>query len=132
MQVTRENEQGARIASTPTLFYLAHCEAELCCALLEANAAAGTLHNVAILGANVHVYWLHPRWRSACAANTKSDALFLVRKLPHARSSCMHEVMAKALCAGAFGQHLNLAICCNLEITSITVQKQNQQMKAIK
>ena len=38
------------MATCRTLFYLPHCEAVLASALLEANVAAGTLHNVLLLG----------------------------------------------------------------------------------
>ena len=44
------DEQGERVAAAPTLFYLPHCEAELCDNLLAANAAARTLRRTAVLG----------------------------------------------------------------------------------
>lgn len=50
IQVTGHDEGGRRVATCRTLFYLPHCEAVLASALLEANVAAGTLHNVLLLG----------------------------------------------------------------------------------
>ena len=54
MQVLAQNEQGRRIATAPILFYLPHCEASLCCNILEANASC--LERVAILGNSFKVY----------------------------------------------------------------------------
>jgi hypothetical protein len=51
--VSVASEEAARacwVAAHPTLFFMPHCEAELTDALLAANAAAGTLCNVAVLG----------------------------------------------------------------------------------
>ncbi|KAL4425368.1 hypothetical protein ABPG75_009384 [Micractinium tetrahymenae] len=50
IQVIPRNERGRRIAAAPTLFFMPHCEAALTDALLAANLAAGTLHNVVVLG----------------------------------------------------------------------------------
>lgn len=50
MQVLDADEQGQRVAAAPTLFYLPHCEAELCDNLLAANVAARTLRRVGVLG----------------------------------------------------------------------------------
>lgn len=49
-QVLVRDEGGRRVAAQPTLFWMPHCEAALTDALLAANLAAGTLHNVVILG----------------------------------------------------------------------------------
>ena len=38
------------MACAPTLFFLPHCEAELCDNLIAANAAAHALGRVAVLG----------------------------------------------------------------------------------
>ena len=38
------------MAAQPTLFWMPHCEAVLTDALLDANLAAGTLHNLVVLG----------------------------------------------------------------------------------
>lgn len=59
-QVLDRDEGGARVAATPTLFYLPHCEDSLTDALLAANLAAGTLHNVVVLGNKLSIY--PPRW----------------------------------------------------------------------
>ena len=50
VQVLDADEQGRRVAAAPTLFYLPHCEAELCDHLLAANAAARALRRIAVLG----------------------------------------------------------------------------------
>lgn len=50
VQVMDEDEQGRRVACAPTLFYLPHCEAELCDNLIAANAAARALGHMAVLG----------------------------------------------------------------------------------
>ena len=55
MQVLTQNEHGRRVATAPTLFYLPHCEASLCCNILEANAAC--LERVAILGNSFKLYY---------------------------------------------------------------------------
>ena len=64
-QVLDEDEGGRRVAHVPTLFYLPHCEDTLTEALLAANAAAGTLGNVAVLGNSWAAYaerWAVPSW----------------------------------------------------------------------
>ena len=54
VQALAQNEHGRRIAAAPTLFYLPHCEASLCCNILEANAS--WLERVAILGNSFTLY----------------------------------------------------------------------------
>ncbi len=49
-QVLDVDERGRRVAAERTLVFLPHCEAELCDDLLAANAAAGTLRRLAVLG----------------------------------------------------------------------------------
>ncbi len=53
-----ENEEGRRRAARPTLFYLPHCEADLCSNLVEANLGCGTL--AVVLGNSFALY--HERW----------------------------------------------------------------------
>ena len=60
MQVIAQNQNGQRIATAPTLFYLPHCEASLCCNILEANASC--LERVAILGNSFRLY--HDRYNA--------------------------------------------------------------------
>lgn len=43
-------EENRLVASVPTLYFLAHCGAALTERLLAANGAAGTLHNVVLVG----------------------------------------------------------------------------------
>lgn len=50
VQVSPHNVQGRHVASSPTLFYLAHCELDLTTQLLSANVEAGMLCNVVVLG----------------------------------------------------------------------------------
>lgn len=64
MQVLAQNERGRRIATAPVLFYLPHCEASLCCNILEANAFC--LERVAILGNSFKVY--HDRYKAMDAS----------------------------------------------------------------
>lgn len=54
------SDGGRRVAAQPTLFWMPHCEAVLTDALLAANAAAGTLHNVVVLGNRFSGY--QQRW----------------------------------------------------------------------
>jgi hypothetical protein len=63
VQITPKDEGGRREAAAPTLFFMPHCEAVLTDALLEANAAAGTLHNVVVLGNRFSGY--HASWALA-------------------------------------------------------------------
>lgn len=49
------------IAHVPTFFFLAHCGISVTEALLAANAAAGTLHNVVLLGNSLERLW--DSWR---------------------------------------------------------------------
>ena len=69
LQVLTHDERGRRVAHRPTLFFMPHCEAVLTDALLQANLAASTLHNVVILGNRFSGYqqsWGMPhRWRQA-------------------------------------------------------------------
>ena len=60
MQALAQNEHGRRTATAPTLFYLPHCEAPLCCNILEANAAC--LERIAILGNSFKLY--HDRYNA--------------------------------------------------------------------
>lgn len=55
-RVMKENEQGRRVARSPTLFFMPHCDADLTCALLNENIKAGTLANVIILGNSIKKY----------------------------------------------------------------------------
>ncbi|KAK9836996.1 hypothetical protein WJX81_005405 [Elliptochloris bilobata] len=56
VQMLDADEQGRRVAAVPTLFYLPHCEVELCDGLLAANAASHTLGRVAVLGNSFRLY----------------------------------------------------------------------------
>ena len=55
-EVMKENEEGRRVAKSPTLFFMPHCDADLTCALLHENIKAGTLRNVIILGNSIKKY----------------------------------------------------------------------------
>ena len=82
MQVIGIDEGGRRVAAVPTLFYLAHCEDSLTDALLEANAAARTLGNVAILGNSLAAYaerWSVPSWAARRGTPPPETLLRLVR-----------------------------------------------------
>ncbi|KAK9850615.1 hypothetical protein WJX84_004233 [Apatococcus fuscideae] len=96
MQVTEANEGGARIAQVPTLFYLAHCEAALCCSLLQANATASTLHNVAILG------------NSLAMSSTKRHLSAAQRSLM--KQACKQEIAIPELDMHAGGAFNDLAL----------------------
>ena len=61
MQVLTEDEQGKRVATSPTLFYLPHCEGGLCSNVLRANA--GSLGSIAILGNSFHSYYDQWSWK---------------------------------------------------------------------
>jgi len=65
LTITAHNEEGKRVATLPTLFFMPHCEVELTENLLQANVAAGTLGNVVILGNSFAQY--HERWSLASA-----------------------------------------------------------------
>ena len=60
-QVLTENEQGKRVAISPTLFYLPHCEGGLCSNVLRANA--GSLGKIAILGNSFRSYYDQWSWK---------------------------------------------------------------------
>jgi hypothetical protein len=69
-QVIAHDEGGRRVAHTPTLFFMPHCEGVLTDALLAANVAAGTLHNVVVLGNRFSNY--KARWAQPCHAQPSS------------------------------------------------------------
>lgn len=71
MQVLTENEQGKRVASSPTLFYLPHCEGGLCSNVLRANA--GSLGNIAILGNSFRSYYDQWSWRDKAAKQHRCE-----------------------------------------------------------
>lgn len=75
-QVLPHDEGGRRVAEQPTLFWMPHCEAVLTDALLTANAAAGTLHNVVILGNRFSGYrdsWALRQRAQQAASGSGSD-----------------------------------------------------------
>ncbi|XWS56999.1 hypothetical protein CRYUN_Cryun09bG0133800 [Craigia yunnanensis] len=53
------NEQGRRQAMKPTLFFMPHCEAELCNNLLQANWGVESLNRVALFGNSFETYEQH-------------------------------------------------------------------------
>jgi len=65
MRVIEADEGGARrgAAAGTTLFYLAHCESDLCESLLGANWEEGALERVCVLGNSFRTY--HERWTLA-------------------------------------------------------------------
>ena len=65
MQVLTKNEQGKHVATSPTLFYLPHCDGGLCGNLLRANA--GSLGSVAILGNSFRSYYDQWSWKDETA-----------------------------------------------------------------
>ena len=76
------DEGGRRVARAPTLFYLAHCEDTLTEALLAANAEAGTLGNVAVLGNSWAAYaerWGVPSWAARRGEPPPATLLCLAR-----------------------------------------------------
>lgn len=60
IDIIKENENGKRIATQPTLFFMPHCESDLTENLLAANIASKTLENVIIIGNSFAKY--HERW----------------------------------------------------------------------
>eukprot|EP00873_Tetraselmis_striata_P025583 jgi/Tetstr1/445847/TSEL_033487.t1 len=65
--VIGEDEGGARaVGRTPTLFYLPHCEAKLCNALLGANWRPDALSRMAVLGNSFAT--IAGRWQFSSAA----------------------------------------------------------------
>lgn len=70
-QVLPHDEGGRHVAEQPTLFWMPHCEAVLTDALLAANAAAGTLHNVVVLGNRFSGY--QDRWALSQRAQQPSS-----------------------------------------------------------
>ncbi|KAL6768571.1 hypothetical protein ACKKBF_B11265 [Auxenochlorella protothecoides x Auxenochlorella symbiontica] len=76
------------VARKPTLFFLAHCSADLTDSLLSSNRAAGTLHNLVLLGNSLSAIaaaWQH---RGPAAGHAAiSTILDLVQP-----GSCMREV----------------------------------------
>ncbi|KAL4854511.1 Protein ROOT INITIATION DEFECTIVE 3 [Chlorella vulgaris] len=70
IEVIAHDEGGRRLAHTPTLFFMPHCEGVLTDALLAANVAAGTLHNVVVLGNRFSNY--KARWAQPCHAQPSS------------------------------------------------------------
>ncbi|KAL6781466.1 hypothetical protein ACKKBG_A11265 [Auxenochlorella protothecoides x Auxenochlorella symbiontica] len=76
------------VARKPTLFFLAHCGADLTDSLLSSNRAAGTLHNLVLLGNSLSAIaaaWQHRGPAAGHAA--PSTILDLVQP-----GSCMREV----------------------------------------
>ncbi|KFM23859.1 Protein SENSITIVITY TO RED LIGHT REDUCED 1 [Auxenochlorella protothecoides] len=76
------------VARKPTLFFLAHCSADLTDSLLSSNRAAGTLHNLVLLGNSLSAIaaaWQHGGPAAGHAAI--STILDLVQP-----GSCMREV----------------------------------------
>lgn len=55
-ETLEENEGGRRLAVSPMLFYMPHCEGDLTEALLQCNVSGGTLQNVYILGNAISKY----------------------------------------------------------------------------
>ena len=71
MQVLTQNEQGKRVALSPTLFYLPHCEGGLCSNILRANA--GSLGNIAILGNSFRSYYDQWSWKDEAAKERRCE-----------------------------------------------------------
>lgn len=67
LQVLAKNEEGRRCASRPTLFYLPHCESDLCSNVVEANLGGGGL--AAVLGNSFALY--HERWMQSGTAQAQ-------------------------------------------------------------
>lgn len=67
VQVHPEDEQCARVAKGPTLFYMPHCVTSGFCNLLRANADC--LDRVAILGNSFQGYQI--RWNSIQSMNIR-------------------------------------------------------------
>ena len=68
-QVLDANEEGRREATRPTLFYLPHCEADLCNNLVAANSAPAQHACTAILGNSFAQY--AERWALAGTAQAQ-------------------------------------------------------------
>ena len=74
LQVLEVNEEGRRVASHPTLFYLPHCEAGIMDNNLATNLEAGTLHNVVMLGNSFSSYQERWSWREGLCRATATAA----------------------------------------------------------
>eukprot|EP00890_Picochlorum_soloecismus_P005099 jgi/Picsp_1/5590/NSC_02949-R1_sensitivity to red light reduced protein len=85
-RVMDKNEQGRRVAKSPTLFFMPHCDADLTCALLDENIKAGTLSNVIILGNSIKKY----AEQYALDRSRKELEIFAV--LVDSKSSCENPV----------------------------------------
>ncbi|KAJ8756072.1 hypothetical protein K2173_024619 [Erythroxylum novogranatense] len=59
------NEQGRRLATKPTLFYMPHCEAELYNNLLQANWGAEHLNHFVLFGNSFEVYQQYLEFRKS-------------------------------------------------------------------
>ena len=62
-QVLEVNEEGKRAAACPTLFYLPHCEADICDNLVAANWGTVQRARTAVLGNSFSLY--AERWATA-------------------------------------------------------------------